>query len=272
MITMNGVTGPQLIADKLRPILTEPEEAGYLILASEYKNFLSNVNDHPCFDEFKNSPKFLSLLTQVCLAKKLTYEERVYCNAMIFKQINTKDEFVKVMLINLGLAANRNMTESFVKCGLDRTMAVFLAVSRKSSFNSRDCISRMNFAIMCTSPALMTAQRISDIYCACCNNEEDVYNLFATTNKDTISRGTEWYTQDHAIIESHMDSALVSILDTLPTKTLANILEAYYLYEISRYELDEDDVRIKFHALNPQQWPNISKALAMVEKKGYYVP
>ena len=268
---MSESTGPQIIADRLKPILTEPEESGYLLLVSEYKNFLSNVNDHPCFDEFKSSSKFLALLTQVCISVQLTYEERVYCNAMIFDRINTANDVNKVMLLNLGLVANRTMTSAFIKCGLDKTMATFLAVSRKSSFKPQECISRLNFTIMCTSPSLMTTKRITDIYCTSCNTEEDVYRLFTVTNKDILTQ-EDWVTQDHWTIYGRMNSAILSILESMNVEQLADILEAYYIYEVSKYELDREDVRIRFNDLDPMMFPNIYGAMCILNQKHHHIP
>ena len=200
-------TGPEQIAEKLKPVLTLPEEEAYLILASQYKEFLSNINDDPCFNEFKKSARFLSLLSQVILAVQLTYEERVYCNAMIYKEINGASDTLKVILINLGIVANRKMVQAFIDCGLDRTMSAFLAVARKSSFSKKDCISRMNFVILCTSKELMTTKRITDIYCASCTSLEDVYMLFIYTARDSFvydkNNDADWIEESHITIESN---------------------------------------------------------------------
>ena len=267
------MTGPQIIAEKLKPILTLPDEEAYLLLSKEYKDFLSNINDDPCFNEFKRSAKFISLLTQVCLAFQLSYEERVYCNAMVYKEINDVSESMKELLLNLGHAANRIMVSAFRKCGLDRTMAIFLAIARKSSFQPKDCISRMNFVIMCTSPDLMTTQRITDIYCASCSTVEDVGRLFMYTIKDAFIYNSDekWITQSHLLIANRMNSALLSILESLPDTQLFNILEEYHSDAISMH-LDEEDVRFSFTKFNCMLFPKIANVLNEMAKHRHYLP
>lgn len=267
--------GPEMIANFMRPILTMDDESAYKILCSTYKEFLSNINDHPCFDEFKSSIKFITLLTQVVLANELTYEERVYCNAIVYKQINTASDTMKVILLNLGLAANRKMVGTFIKCGLDRKMSTFLAVARKSSFQKKDCISRMNFIIMCTSPDLMTTKMITDIYCASANTIEDVYQLFIYSVKDNYieNNDDEWVTDSHRTISSRMDSAIFSILESIPQNELESMLEAYYIFEVKENKLDEDDVRFSFKNINPVVFPNLAAALdKVVNQRGHILP
>ena len=270
-------TGPELIAEKLKPVLTLPEEEAYLLLASEYHEFLSNINNDPCFDEFKSSARFLTLLTQVVLANQLTYEERVYCNAMIYKQINGANDTLKVLLINLGMVANRKMTEVFIKCGLDRTMSSFIAVARKSSFQKKDCISRMNFVILCTSTELMTTKRITDIYCASCSSIEDVYMLFIYTAKDSFvydkNNGADWIGESHITIANRMNSAILSILESLDEADLMNILEAYYLYEIVEKKIEPDEIRISFKNLKYDSFPNLVRCTnRLAKEKHIFIP
>lgn len=267
------MVGPQTIADKLTPILTLPDEEAYLLLAGEYRNFLSNVNDHPCFDGFKHSARFISLLTQVCLAYQLTYEERVYCNAMVYKEINEVSEPMKELLLNLAHAANRRMVSAFKKCGLDRTMAIFLAVSRKSSFQPKDCISRMNFAIMCSSPEIMTVQRITDIYCTSCSTVEDVNRLFSYTIRDAFiyHSNDAWITESHILIAHRMDSAILSILESLGEAQLFNLLEEYYS-DVVLLHLSNNDVRFSFKQLNCMAFPKLAKVLDDMAKHKHYLP
>lgn len=264
-------TGPEQIAKKLKPVLTLPEEEAYLILASQYKEFLSNINDDPCFNVFKKSARFLSLLSQVILAVQLTYEERVYCNAMIYKEINEANDTLKVILINLGIVANRKMVQAFIDCGLDRTMSAFLAVARKSSFSKKDCISRMNFVILCTSKDLMTTKRITDIYCASCSSIEDVYMLFIYTAKDSFvydkNNDADWIGESHITIANRMNSAILSILESLKPEDLSSILEAYYLYEIAEKKIDVDEVRISFSNIQPNIFPNIASVVNRLSKE-----
>jgi hypothetical protein len=169
------------------------------------------------------------------------------------------------------------MVAAFIDCGLDRTMSAFLAVARKSSFQRKDCISRMNFVILCTSAELMTTKRIVDIYCASCSTIEEVYMLFIYTVKDSFvydkNNEADWIEESHITIANRMNSAILSILESLNPADLSNLLEAYYLYEVVEKKIDQDDVRISFKNLNPHTFPNLYTCVSnLAKKKQYYLP
>jgi hypothetical protein len=117
----------------------------------------------------------------------------------------------------------------------------------------------------------MTTKRITDIYCASCSSIEDVYMLFIYTAKDSFvydkNNNADWIEESHITIANRMNSAILSILESLKPEDLSSILEAYYLYEISEKKIDVDDVRISFSNIQPNIFPNIASVVSSLAKE-----
>ena len=269
------MASPETIADRYKKIMEmQDDNDAYTLLLAEYKDFLSPMIDNPAFNELKKSAKFISFLTQICLTEELSYEQRVYCNSMIYKSMMNASTMMKKLLLNLGYVVNRNIATQLIGCGLDQNMASYIAVARKSSFYPRDCISRMNFCIVCTAPDFMTAKRIADIYCIVCNTTDDIKKLFEITMKDAFVYKSDdsWITQDHIKTAKNMDSALLSILNSLNIDSLFNILEEYY-QDCQMLNLDEDDVRFSFRHFNCDgTFANIDAVLMSLASHKHYLP
>ena len=266
------MTGPEIIAQRLEPILTSSFEEGYEILKNEYKNFLSNINDHPVFDKFKNDSKFLFVLSQVCISCPLSYEERVYCNAMIYKQMNSANDFTKSILINIGFLINRTVVYNLMNCGLDIFLSTYIAVARKSSFDIKDNISRLNFCINCVSPQFMTVQRITDIYCAVTNNYNEISELFYYLMNDpyVYISDSSWITPEVKQTARNMDYAVINILESLPTEVIEQILMNYYNSCITNRATVED-VRFSFKHFEVAKFPKIASVLDQLSRTHIYL-
>ena len=269
------MASPEVIADRYKKIMAmQDDNDAYTLLTTEYKDFFSPMIDDPAFEELKKSAKFISFLTQICLTEELSYEQRVYCNSMIYKTMMNASTTMKKLLLNLGYVVNRNICTQLIGCGLDQNMASYIAVARKSSFYPRDCISRMNFCIVCISSDFMTAKRIADIYCIVCNTTDDIKKLFEVTMKDSFiyKSDASWITNDHIRTARNIDSALLSILNSLDYDVLFNILEEYY-QDCQIANLDEDDVRFSFRQFNCDgTFANIDAVLLALSNHKHYLP
>ena len=95
------MASPEIIADRIKKIMEmQNDNDAYTLLMSEYKDFLSPMIEDKSFDELKKSAKFISFLTQICLTVDLSYEQRVYCNSMIYKSMNDATTLMKSLLLN----------------------------------------------------------------------------------------------------------------------------------------------------------------------------
>lgn len=258
--TDNVVLSPDKLAHQLENIDTMPDESGYNIIKGNYQIFLSNAIDCQCFDTLKKSSKFINLLTQVCVEVDLTYEQRVYCNSMLYKELaNTDNPYMQKIYYILGWVVNREMVSRIMECGVDQVLATYLTITRKSTFNSKDNISRLNFSIMCANPDFMTVQKITDIYCAIFNNVSEVKDLFFLTIRDTyvFTSDEEWITKEILKVAHNMNYAVISLLDSLPISSLEKILTEYHNMAVID-DLDEEDVRFSFQKIDLNKFRHLA--------------
>lgn len=273
--TSEIVSGPNALAKRLNKIDKLNDEFAYMLVKKEYKNFLSNIIDNEVFDKIKMSTKFINALTQVCLENKLTYDERIYCNSMIYKQLpKISNNYLRKIYYTLGLVVNRTVANRIMEeCELDQVLSSYLAVIRKSSFSNKDNIARLNFSIMCLDPKLMTAQKITDLYCTVFNSSEDIRNLFLNTIMDTYvyNSDEDWITDDILATAKNMEIALLSILDSLDVRIIKDILMDYSR-AVKLNRLDSDEVRISFDRIDRNSFKNISIAIDELNSKNIKLP
>lgn len=273
--TSEIISGPNALAKRLNKIEKLNDEFAYMLVKKEYKNFLSNMIDDSVFDKIKMSTKFINALTQVCLENKLTYDERIYCNSMIYKQLpKISNNYLRKIYYILGLVVNKTIANKIMsECNLDQVLSSYLAVIRKSSFSSKDNIVRLNFSIMCLDPKLMTAQKITDLYCTVFNSSEDIRNLFLNTIVDNYvyNSDEDWITDDILATAKNMEIALLSILDSLDVRIIVDILMDYSRI-VKLNALDSDEVRISFSRIDRKSFKNISIAIDELECKDIKLP
>ena len=252
------------LANRLRDINTLPDEEVYMILRQSYQVFLSSAIHSEQFKFLRRNPKFITILSQVVIEVELTLEQRIYCNSMLYKEMSetTDNTYLQKLYYILGLHANQNMTHKIMSTGVDKVLSTYLAIIRKSSFETKDNVSRLNFTIMCAKPEVMTVQRITDIYCAIFNKVSEIKDLFLLIIRDTYVFTSEesWITDDILKIANNMNFAVLSLLESLDHDKLKDILRDYgnmALFE----ELKTKDVRFSFKKIDFTNFPNIFHVL-----------
>lgn len=269
------ISGPISLAKIFSKIDNMNDEEVYDLIRKYYKEFFTNTILDTAYDSLKQSTRFINLLIQVCIDYTLSYEERVYCNSMIYNEFikfNDKKYIQKLYFI-LGMVVNRTVTNRIMNCGIDSILSIYLAVARKSSFDKNTNISRLNFCITCSDPNVMTIQRITDLYCELFNTKEDIKDLFLNIAKDTyvFNSDDEWITDDILTIAKNMNIAILSILDTLDLDYIELILMKYHDM-ITIENIDESDARISFKYLDKNQYRSISLILDKLASKDIFLP
>jgi len=267
--------GPQVICDRLLPI-TKPEttdEQAFEILSKEYTNFLSSINDNHCFDEIKKNTRFLETLLKVCSYYTLNLEQKVYCNSMIYKLMSDSTEENKKVLLTLGNLINRKQVAKLKNCGIDNILATYLAVAKKSSFEPRFNIPRLNFCINCMDPHFMTTQRITDIYCASFDTLLEIKDLFNYSIKDGYLKAANepWITDEVLQVTRNMNMALLSILESLDEEKIYAVLYSYHKSAVMEH-LTPFDVRFSMKDINKKVFKKISKVLEKFRADNMYLP
>lgn len=269
------ISGPISLAKIFSKIDNMNDEEAYDLIRKYYKEFFTNAILDTAYDSLKQSTRFINLLIQVCIDYTLSYEERVYCNSMVYNEFikfNDKKYIQKLYFI-LGMVVNRTVTNRIMNCGIDSILSIYLAVARKSSFDKNTNISRLNFCITCSDPNVMTIQRITDLYCELFNTKEDIKDLFLNIAKDTyvFNSDDEWITDDILTIAKNMNIAILSILDTLDLDYIELILMKYHDM-ITIENIDESDARISFKYLDKNQYRSISLILDKLASKDIFLP
>ena len=261
------ISGPISLAKIFSKIDNMNDEEAYDLIRKYYKEFFTNTILDTAYDSLKQSTRFINLLIQVCIDYTLSYEERVYCNSMIYNEFikfNDKKYIQKLYFI-LGMVVNRTVTNRIMNCGIDSILSIYLAVARKSSFDKNTNISRLNFCITCSDPNVMTIQRITDLYCELFNTKEDIKDLFLNIAKDT------YVFNSILTIAKNMNIAILSILDTLDLDYIELILMKYHDM-ITIENIDESDARISFKYLDKNQYRSISLILDKLASKDIFLP
>jgi hypothetical protein len=81
-----------------------------------------------------------------------------------------------------------------------------------------------------------------------------------------------WITPEHIKTAKNMDSAILSILNSLDYAVLFNIMEEYY-QDCKMMNLDEDDVRFSFRQFNCDgTFANIESVLMALSGHKHYLP
>ena len=160
-----------------------------------------------------------------------------------------------------------------MQCGLSQILASYLAVVRKSSFDKSDNINRLNFAITCLEPELMTVQRITDIYAMLCNTVDDIELLFTTTMLDTyVFKATDsWITNKILMTAKNMNSSLLSLLESLNPQAIESIFMEYNQI-IDNGGYNQFDVRFSLASIDKNVFPNIYYMVNYLYSKNVYLP
>ena len=265
------VSGPSLLVERLKDIDNMTDNELYDILKTSYHIFLSNSINSPIFKTLRQHPRFIIVLSQIVVEVDLTLEQRVYCNAMLYKELsnlNPENTTLQRVYYILGMNANYNMTKKIMDAGIKQALAIYLAIVRKSSFNNSDNISRLNFTIVCDKPDVMTVQTITNVYCAIFNTVEDIKNLFLLTIRDTyvFTANESWITEDTLRIASNMNFAVLSLLESLPIVKIKDILKEYGTMAMID-DLELEDVRFSFKRLDLTKFPKILEVMTYLRNE-----
>ena len=101
----------------------------------------------------------------------------------------------------------------------------------------------------------------------------DDYTVIPVGGHDSVEKycsvlnDADWIGESHITIANRMNSAILSILESLKPEDLSSILEAYYLYEIAEKKIDVDEVRISFSNIQPNIFPNIASVVNRLSKE-----
>jgi hypothetical protein len=244
----------------LKKIENMSEKETYELVKENYSIILSaifNCNSKE-YQFLLSSPKFITALTQVATEIQLGYDEKIYCNKIIYDCIVYEtDQYTRMLMFLLGDAVNKQTVRKLLGCDLDEELAIFLAVAVKSSFKTKINIKRLNFTLASSDPRFMTVQRVINIYEALFNRIGDVF-ISTMLDIDILSSEEEWVTKEVTEANNNVTFANLLILESLEPIEITKVLVMY------AEELAQKEESLKSQSLNPME---LKKELAFTLTK-----
>lgn len=267
-------SGPSLLAKRLGNLNRLPDEFAYRLVKQEYKSFLSYIDRSEELFYLKLDTRFLTFLIQVCMEETLSYEDRIYCNNMIYNMFPV-NQYVAKLYTFLSTVVNNNMTHKIINnCEFNHVSASYIAVARKSSFRQDENIVRLNSAIVCIGldPSNnISTEKIINLFLTIYNNQRDLTELFLNILKDTYvyQSDDDWITPEVIYISNCINRAILTIIESQPINVIEEMmLRAYNMITIE--SLDHTDLRFSLRDIDKTMYPKILSVINNLTKKEVY--
>ena len=267
-------SGPTLLAKRLGNLDRLPDEFAYRLVKQEYKSFLSYIDRSEELMFLKSNTRFLAFLIQVCMEEALSYEDRIYCNNMIYNMFPV-NQYLSKLYTFLSTVVNNNMTHKIINnCEFNQVSASYIAVARKSSFRQDENIIRLNSAIVCIGldPSnAISVEKITDLFLTIYNNTRDLTELFLIILKDNYvyRSDDDWITPEVIYISNCINRAILNIIESQPENIIEEMmLRAYNMINIEA--LDHTDLRFSLKDIDRTIYPKIVSVLNNLTKKEVY--
>lgn len=246
-LSSNPAFNTGVLKDRIRDIDNISEKELYDMLKISYSSLLTDIfihDDKSNLDLFFNS-KFLNVFTHVINSVKLSLNEIIYCNKLVYDYMtigkDRHDQYTKSLLLNLSKNVNSTIIPKLLSLGLDEEFCIFIALARNSSMKEYINIRRMNYLIISSSATIMTEQMIINIYQVLIDNFTDLfkatmYDPYTDEELNNISDGA-------GDIYSNMSLAIIDILNIMSSTDIRKVLMSYAL----DYKMTENSSHIRFN-------------------------
>lgn len=216
-----------------------------------------------------NNTRYITALNNVLTNVKLTYSQRVYCNKLVYDYLRVpgdKDPTIVQLLQNLSRTVNRDIAPSLLAVGLPYELALYLALARYSSMDDYTTVKRINAHLFNLSDLeLITEEKLIKIY-------EILYHdcmgkLFKGIMFDAYPREfLDKSTSDSSEIYSLIGLAVLTMVNTMPSNSIRNILKSYY----------EDHINfpghVRFSMKLSEDYYRINDVIYQLELEGVHLP
>lgn len=209
--------------------------------------------------------RFIMIATNVFGSVHLSYDDKIYCNRMIYDYITImkpgKDPYTEQLLLNMSMVVNRGTSiPSLTALGIDEDVANKMVIARYSSFKEQINVMRLNVEI-CNQPIqFMTEQKIVDIYCALFDKLTD---LFEGTMFDRWS-AEDLENESVNEVYSTINLAILDLVENLPSSQIRLLLLGFYQNRQLLYP--DKPIRFNIYSCNEHDYPRITSMLQYLEK------
>lgn len=267
----------QELLNKLHNIENMRDEDVFNMLSEEYSVIFSEIfesKDTEFFFVFE-SPRFISIITQVISTKAIPYNTIVHINSFLYNYLmyvdyNENETYLRQLLFMFGEALNKKYVSRLLACGLTLNCAIFTVISLNSSFVSQTNVKRMNFTLATCMPAI-TKQQVIDVYECLFESVTDliVGTLFDRDITDNYDK--DWVTPDIRQADINITTAIALILESLTPFELTKVLQAIS-YEYKWRNYDDSTSKIAMHDLNPKIFVKTRILMEQLEEEGFEFP
>lgn len=252
-----------------------PDELAYRLVKQEYKSFLYNIEKFEELNFLKENTRFITFLIQVCMEEELSYEDRIYCNSMIYNMFPVNQYLAKLYTF-LSTIVNNNMTHKIMNiCEFNQVSSSYIAVARKSSFSFDENITRLISSIICIGLDAsndISVDKIEKLFNLIYPGTKEISQVFLHLLKDNyIYRSDEdWITSDIIYISNMINKAVLNIIESKDEPVIDNILMQVHNM-ISIEGLEYEDLRFSLKKLGKSIYPKINASINNLYRNDIYL-
>nr|DAE82558.1 MAG TPA: hypothetical protein [Caudoviricetes sp.] len=266
------------LLEMLKGLDSLSDEQAYGLISREFYSIMNDIFNHKSKDYrfLLRSPKFLSIMIQVVNTHNIGYDETIHCNSFIYNFLiilnqSGEESYIQKLLFMLGEALNKQTVRRLVGCEISENLAIFLAVSLKSSFEPGLNIRRLNFALATAMPTMITDKKVIEIYESVFDNvgELIIQTIF---DKDIVNAvEEEWVTEEVYQADQIITYAVMIILESMvPIEITHVLLGIAEYYKWKNYE--QGICKIDFHKLNKNIFIKTNVIVEQLEGDGHILP
>lgn len=269
-VDLNYADDISVSVEALRQVLANidnmPEQEIYNLIVGNYKFILKEIfsgNNHGFIGIWTNT-KTLTIVNQAFYNINLTYEERIYCNKIVYDYItmsaSNTDDYVKHLLLLFSKIVNRDIIPRLNALGIDEELCVRMAMARFSSMKEIINTRRLNLEIINQPSELMTEQMIVNIYCVLYNKLLPLFEgiIFDVWNVSDLN-GNE----DMLEIYATINLALLDIINELESNKIRLLLESYL--DEKRLIYPDSQVRFNIRSFSPTDYPRLYDIISKID-------
>lgn len=225
------------------------------------------LNNDITYASLLRSIDFIDALDRVITAVPIEYKVQLAINKISYDYFTSEnpDNEIKQLYLKLSKSVNSHYIKQLTALGLDETTASNFALCRFSSANETTNVKRLNFAMYCKDPIIMTDQMIVWIYEKLFNR---IYDLFEATMFETYTKQQQDdFGSDFMEIYGTVGLAVLIILNNMRSEDIRRVLLKYSI----AWEYSHTPVRFSLHALSGD-YSRISRIVDIMTAEGYNIP
>lgn len=236
-------------------------------------DFIANqMIDNTCkYSRRLIDPLFLNTLKDVLRTMPITALRRIFTNklAYSYKYYSSSIPEIQSLLLDITQIVNTPYVDALVSVGLPREIAADLAMSRFSSEDEMTNVNRLNYAIYCFGPKLMTEQQIVWIYEKLFDQMRYLFSATMLETKDNMVPISGNDEEDFYETFSTVSLSLLTIVNNMTTPDIERLIRIF-LDQWTSY--GKPHTRFSLRALSGDFGRVRTIVETFTEKNGIYVP